>query len=473
MSLPVVTTIQPLAGIERNQRFLDAFKELLYRNYRRSSSLKYWFRRRLTPAGLLVLAGMLAAGGIGIDTNLTVAYQGFTLLLALLLVSFGWRFGFRPNVSARRFLPRYGTAGIPLKYRVELVNHSKKVERSLTLLDNPADPRPTLKEFIEIPEPGEARRNAFDRTFCYYRWSWLTARKQTAHVREHALPPLAPGVKTDVTVELLPLRRGMVHLRSMTVAAPDPFGLVRSLRDIAAPQSLLVLPKRYFIPTLALPGTRQYQQGGVALAASVGESEEFMSLRDYRRGDPLRHVHWRSSVKTGELIVKEFQDEFFVRHALILDTFLDRPQDQIFEEAVSIAASFACTIQTQDSLLDLMFVGPQAFCFTAGRGVGHTEQILEILASVNPCTEQPFDRLEHLVMQHLAAVSGCIAVFLDWDEARRNLVRKIEAQGIPLKVLVVTDASSKRRIEAIPVAERPASFHILEAGRIAEGLLRL
>ena len=57
------------------------------------------------------------------------------------------------------------------------------------------------------------------------------------------------------------------------------------------------------------------------MASSVGESEEFVSLRDYRRGDPMRHIHWKSWAKTGKPIVKEFQDEFFVRHALILDTF--------------------------------------------------------------------------------------------------------------------------------------------------------
>jgi uncharacterized protein (DUF58 family) len=55
--------------------------------------------------------------------------------------------------------------------------------------------------------------------------------------------------------------------------------------------------------------------------------------------------------------VKEFEDEFFVRHALVLDTFTDEPHSEILEEAVSVAASFACTVLTQESLLDLLFVG--------------------------------------------------------------------------------------------------------------------
>src|SRR5213075_2167749 len=153
---------------------------------------------------------------------------------------------------------------------------------------------------------------------------------------------------------------------------------------------------------------------------------------------PLRHIHWKSVSKTGRLIVKEFQDEFFVRHALILDTFAVNPRLDVFEEAVSIAASFACTVRTQESLLDLMFVGPQAFCFTIGRGVGHTEQMLEILASVQPCQEKPFAALKQLVIEHADAVSGCICVFLKWDEERQNFVEHLKILGVPVLVLVVS-----------------------------------
>src|SRR6185503_17667402 len=137
-------------------------------------------------------------------------------------------------------------------------------------------------------------------------------------------------------------------------------GWYRGFLRLSLPQTVLILPKRYVLSDIDLPGTRQYQQGGVTLAAAIGESEEFISLRDYRPGDPLRHIHWRSWARTGQPIVREYQDEFIPRHALILDTFASVPQEEAFEEAVSIAASFACTVETQESLLDLLFVGPKA-----------------------------------------------------------------------------------------------------------------
>jgi len=64
----------------------------------------------------------------------------------------------------------------------------------------------------------------------------------------------------------------------------------------------------------------------------------------------------------------------------VLDTFSEEPFSEAFEEAVVCGASFACAIRTQESLLDLLFVGAQAYCFTSGRGLAHVEQILEILA---------------------------------------------------------------------------------------------
>jgi len=217
----------------------------------------------------------------------------------------------------------------------------------------------------------------------------------------------------------------------------------------------------------------KYQEGGVALASNVGQSEEFVALRDYRHGDPLRHIHWRSWAKTGKPIVKEFEDEFFVRHALVLDTFSDQPHSEVFEEAVSVAASFACTIRTQESLLDLLFVGVEAYCFTAGRGLAHADQMLEILASVRVCSQKPFRTLENLVLNHAAVVSGCICVLLAWDEPRRNFVKKLKAVGVPVLVVVVVPAAPAKPFEPGPMHDEPDRFHTLVVGQIEQGLSRL
>jgi uncharacterized protein (DUF58 family) len=170
--------------------------------------------------------------------------------------------------------------------------------------------------------------------------------------------------------------------------------------------------------------------------------------------------------------VKEFEDEFFVRHALVLDTFDDEPNGEVLEEAVSVAASFACTILTQESLLDLLFVGNQSYCFTAGRGLAQADQMLEILASVKNCADKQFESLEHLVINHIVVVSGCICVLQRWDDARKQFVKKLRALGVPLLVLVIMPPL-KNKLDAGPLREEPDNFHILEIGHIEEGLAKL
>ncbi len=436
--------------------------QLAYRLYRLTSGVSHRMSRRFTVAGWMVLACWFIAAAMGIDTQNVVAYQGFSLLLALLLLAFGFSRFFRLKFSATRLLPRYGTVGQPLRYRVLVTNLTRKTQNNLILLEDLADLRPSFPEWL-------AEQLATEKTMRSFRLG--QSRFAPATAREAVVPPIPPGAEVEVPVEITPLRRGALHFAGVTLARTDPFGLWRSLAHTAAPQAALILPRRYPLSPMAMPGTARYQQGGVALASSVGQSEEFVSLRDYRRGDPLRHIHWRSWAKTGRPIVKEFEDEYFVRHALVLDTFSDLPQREEFEEAVSVAASFACSLPTQESLLDLLFVGTQAYCFTAGRGLAHADQMLEILASVRPCTDQPFQMLETLVLNHARMVSGCVCVFLAWDEARRRFVEKLKAVDVPVLVLLIT-SPGQARWEAGPLRDEPENFRVLETGRIQEQLAK-
>ncbi len=440
----------------------------VYWNYRFATGGWYWARRRFTLPGLCVAGGFFFAGMTGLDIENTVIYQSFALLLALLLLAFAGSFFFRANFSVTRKMPRFGTAGQPLPYRVTVKNLTAKPHLGLTLFEEPADSRPGFDDWLAFQKAESKRVKPFQ----------FSQRRQRnpfriANVKMAEVPPLPPRGEAEATVELLPLRRGVLQLTGISLAQPDPLGLCRALKKIPAPQTVLILPKRYPLPSIALPGALRYQEGGVALAANVGRSEEFVALRDYRHGDPLRHIHWRSWAKTGKPIVKEFADEFFVRHALVLDTFDDEPNSEILEEAVSVAASFACTVLTQESLLDLLFVGNQSYCFTAGRGLAHADHMLEILAGVKNCADKKFDVLERLVLNHVSLVSGCICVLQRWDEPRRKFVEKLKALGVPLLVLIIVPAGSKISGAGGELVDAPGTIRVLEIGKIAEELAKL
>jgi uncharacterized protein (DUF58 family) len=204
----------------------------------------------------------------------------------------------------------------------------------------------------------------------------------------------------------------------------------------------------------------------VSLSQSVGDSQEFTALREYRPGDPVRHIHWRSFARLGEPVVKEFQDEFFTRYALVLDTFGDELPEAAFETAVSVAASFVDGMHTQDALLDLLFVEDRTWRLTIGRGLGQESDLLRVLAFVVPRPGDQFARLAHHVLLHGSALSACVLVLLRLDDERRALLRALTAAGVHLLVLVVGSTPATSAEDAIPV-------HPIDPADITASLARL
>lgn len=430
--------------------------------------LRQWVTRQFTPGGLGLLCCLLFFGLIGLDIKRSVSYQVFAFLLALLGVAIASsRFG-RYRFSATRRLPRFGTVGIPLTYRVLLHNTTQQNRKGLSLTETFLDAFPSFEDFNRISKGRTSRRQK------RRAWLRLMSQRQQVFSSAIALPELPASQEAEIAGEVVPLRRGLLQFKKLTIACPDPLGFVNRCVTILQPQAVLILPKRYQLPEIELPGGRRHQSGGLALAASVGDSEEFRALREYRPGDSPRKIHWKSWAKTGKPIVKEEQSEYSVRHALILDTFQSEAHSEVMEEAVAIAASLAYKIQTQESLLDLVFTGTEAHSFTSGRSLGNTERLLELLASVMPCQDKAFDSLLPVVQGRLSMLSGCICVFLDWDGDRKKLVEQLQSARIPTLVLVISgEKGLSESVDMSCLRDRQSSLHVLHVGSIQEDLWTL
>src|SRR6185295_10036609 len=140
-----------------------------------------------------------------------------------------------------------------------------------------------------------------------------------------------------------------------------------------------------------------------------------------------------SYARTGKPVVKDYQDEFFERHALVLDTGGRHGEDAAFEDAVALAASFVYTIDTHECLLDLLFVADRPAganapagesgirAYTAGRGQMQSQHMLEVLAAVAASEPAAFAELARAVAGRRDSVSSVILILLAWDEERRKL----------------------------------------------------
>ncbi len=440
----------------------------IYRLLRLNHRVRLWLSRQLTPSGLWLLAGLFVFGLIGLDIKRSISYQIFVFLLAILVVSIVLSRLGRYRFSAVRRLPRFGTVGTPLQYRVVIDNRSRRPQQGVSLVESFENALPNFRTFQNIVRQSRQAKNSRSE------WFRLLALRKWTFAPAVPLPSLAAQGETEVIGEIIPLRRGLLRFQRLTLACPDPLGLVNRCISIDRPQSVLILPQRYELPALRLPGSRRNQADSLALAASVGDSEEFRALREYRPGDSPRKIHWKSWAKLGKPVIREEQEEYSVRHALILDTFQAEDYSEVMEEAIAIAASLAYTVQTQESLLDMVFVNDQAHCFTVGRGLGQSEYLLELLASVVPCQDKGFETLLPLVRSRLSLLSGCICIFLTWNRDRQTLIEQLQAAGIPVLVLII---APEKGLATPPdhscLQDADSSLHVLTVNNIQAGLLAL
>lgn len=363
-----------------------------------------WHARYLSYASLLA--------GLGSISVLVPIYQIFCGLAALLSVS--WIVGLlkRPRVTVSGDFPAKTTAGQAVTGEFTVKNLSRWMIYDFAL------------GLFRLPKYLE----------------------QTEHDR--GLEHLASNASDTLHVTLIPRRRGLYDLPDLRAYTLYPFGLFRSGSSRHALQSLLVLPRFHRVTEIDVPLGSRYQPGGIALTSNVGESPEYIGNREYLPGDSMRHLDFRSWARLGKPVVREYQEEYYCRIALILDTFIppgQKPGPEGFpqlEAAISLAASVADALSQGEYIIDIFAAGPELYVFRAGRHTAHFENVLEILACIEACHENPFETVSPAVAEELGNISTAICVFLDWDTSRQQLARTVLEAGSSLKVLIARDGDT-------------------------------
>ncbi|OKK19212.1 hypothetical protein AMK16_13770 [Streptomyces sp. CB00455] len=156
------------------------------------------------------------------------------------------------------------------------------------------------------------------------------------------LDRVEPGGRREVSYRVRSDLRGRYPLGPLQLRLTDPFGLVELTRSFSAYDTLTVIPRTEPLPPVRLAGQASgYGDGSRRSLALAGEDD--VIPRDYRRGDDLRRVHWRSTARYGELMVRREEQPQRSRATVLLDTrstaFEGAGPDSAFEWAVSAAAS--------------------------------------------------------------------------------------------------------------------------------------
>jgi len=179
--------------------------------------------------------------------------------------------------------------------------------------------------------------------------------------------PLAAGAVAEPAYRLPTERRGPVELGPALLETTDPLGLVVRLRVVAPTESVLVRPRVHAVdpPGPGAGGRRVATDGTARPAVADDDAGEFLAVRPYETGDDPRRVHWRSSARADDLMVRQFAAPRLGTTLLVLDTRAGTPDagGAAFERAVEVVASlavalgrarrpFACTTTSGTALAD-------------------------------------------------------------------------------------------------------------------------
>jgi uncharacterized protein (DUF58 family) len=171
---------------------------------------------------------------------------------------------------------------------------------------------------------------------------------------------LAAWSKSVESLTFTPRRRGAYPLAPPRIASGFPFGLRTVSRSLTVRSSLLVWPRTFPVGPIPLTaGGRSYE--GAAMRDRAGHSGDLLGVRPYRRGDPLRRVHWPQTARNGELIVCELQECAVPRVQVVVDTHPEfhagSGPDGSREWAIRIAASFCEGWIAEGADVEVLFAG--------------------------------------------------------------------------------------------------------------------
>lgn len=254
---------------------------------------------------------------------------------------------------------------------------------------------------------------------------------------------MAHGWRRHVAYQVRSDVRGRFVIGPMSVRVTDPFGLVELGRAFQTTADLTVTPRTVPLPLIPLSGAWTGSGDNRPRAFALGSAED-VTVREYRHGDDLRRVHWRSTARTGELMVRREEQPWQSRATLFLDNRIRAHRGHgvasSLEAAVSVAASVAVHLSQRGFMVRLVTAdGEDPNTAWHDRGsTQNTAPLLEALAIVNG-VHRPFLQTDWL--SESTHTGLLVAVLGHVEDADRPVLRRmLHHAATPLAVALDVDA---------------------------------
>ena len=244
---------------------------------------------------------------------------------------------------------------------------------------------------------------------------------------EHLIPRLGAGETKEVTITIMPRRRGHYQIKHPVCQSNFPFKLFSFGISYNEQESLIVLPS--FSLLRNLPGylRQNTRYDSYMFTNRTGAFPEYMGSRPFLPGDSRRRIDVRAWARLAAPATREYNEKLDNCTALVLDTSvpedvssLKSNESEEFEAAVSLCASVAFTIN-DNCLIDLLLAGPNLYQFTNWPKKMRLDKIHEILAGVELSSNYTPERMIQTMVDHLGQMSEVVFILTGWKNTYRQL----------------------------------------------------
>jgi uncharacterized protein (DUF58 family) len=304
--------------------------------------VRAWRRFYFTSGGLAFTLGTLAVGFAAMNTGNNLLYLLLGSMLGFITVSSWLSEQAIRDLRVERHLPHAVTVGHELRLQYRVTNHRKVL--------------PSLA--VEIVEAG------------------LPGRAFVAHA------PAGGTVQARSMNSFV--RRGIYPLGTLTLSTSFPFGMFRKERDVEIPGEVIVWPRADRRIREPRAGAGRVAHSGSSIRGARGTRGEYRSLRGYRPGDDPKDIHWKSSARLREPVIREYDRDSADTHWICLDTRGE--PSEASEVAIEVAASLAGRATAERRPFALV---AGDVVLEPGDGPPQLERALDILARVDFSPDQP------------------------------------------------------------------------------------
>lgn len=241
-----------------------------------------------------------------------------------------------------------------------------------------------------------------------------------------------------VTTRLL--RRGLYDWGPLRITTTDPFGIFRRVRTIGGKSQILVYPPvvdlpHFQVPPANLPGEGRFRRRTYYVTPNAA------GIRQYAPGDAFNRIHWRSTARTGELMVKTFELDPASDIWVILDlerrVHAGRDEESTEEYGVRIAASVARHYLLANRPVGYISFGKDLRIIEPERGQQQLTRILETLATAYAVGDAPLGNLLLEEQRHFGRHTTLVVVTSATDDHWLTAMQSLTQRGVRAAVVLV------------------------------------